>query len=479
MTIPTWQPGTTYAAGAIVIPATVAGAQPTVIPNADFDAGDTDWTKETGWAINQNLAFSGAWSAEYSGPGAATLVSSTKHAVKPGKSITASCFVHQGASDDGQASAAVILEWYDGADQLLSTSTGNAVSTGEVGIWRKSTVSAVAPPNSAKVAIGCSANNDFAVLNVDNFAWNYVTGVAATGLAYKNVGETGTSGLSEPDWPLVVGGQVADPPLTGDPEPPPPADPPADPPGQASSPNPSNGASGVDVAANLFWSAGADATSHNVYFGTVNPPGSGQLQGNQLGTSFDPGTMAFSTTYYWRIDEVNVQGTTAGSVWSFTTEADPGPPPDPEPPSETELDNPGFEEGSIGWTSGPGYEVVSNNQRSGSRCARWYSTNSTAKIIQSAHRAVTPGTSITGSCYIKNAEPTHTNGRALLRWYDENNAEISTTFGGVVSSATYARSTVGGTAPMGAAYVAIGCEGNSLQGDFGHYMYIDDFDWNY
>ena len=42
-------------------------------------------------------------------------------------------------------------------------------------------------------------------------------------------------------------------------------------------------------------------------------------QGNQTGTSFDPGTLAYhDTTYFWRIDEVNGDGTTAGTEWSFT-----------------------------------------------------------------------------------------------------------------------------------------------------------------
>jgi hypothetical protein len=39
----------------------------------------------------------------------------------------------------------------------------------------------------------------------------------------------------------------------------------------------------------------------------------------QAGTTFDPGALVASTTYYWRIDEVNAQGTTPGVEWSFTT----------------------------------------------------------------------------------------------------------------------------------------------------------------
>jgi hypothetical protein len=94
-------------------------------------------------------------------------------------------------------------------------------------------------------------------------------------------------------------------------------------PGQASSPSPADSATDVDVDANLSWSAGSGATSHDVYFGTSSP---GTLQGNQTATTFNPGTMSNDTTYYWRIDEVNVGGTTTGTVWSFTTESTGGEP---------------------------------------------------------------------------------------------------------------------------------------------------------
>jgi P pilus assembly chaperone PapD len=89
-------------------------------------------------------------------------------------------------------------------------------------------------------------------------------------------------------------------------------------PGQASSPSPADSATDVSVAADLSWTAGSDATSHDVYFGTSSP---GSFQGNQAGTTFDPGTMSYDTTYYWRIDELNAAGTTTGNVWSFTTTA--------------------------------------------------------------------------------------------------------------------------------------------------------------
>jgi hypothetical protein len=86
--------------------------------------------------------------------------------------------------------------------------------------------------------------------------------------------------------------------------------------GKAASPSPTNGETNVAINPTLSWVAGFGATSHDVYFGTMYP---GTFQDNQPGTSFNPGTLAPNTTYYWRIDEVGGYGTITGTVWSFTT----------------------------------------------------------------------------------------------------------------------------------------------------------------
>jgi hypothetical protein len=124
-------------------------------------------------------------------------------------------------------------------------------------------------------------------------------------------------------------------------------------PGPATSPNPSHGKTDIALDANLGWLAGTLATSHDVYFGTNPSPGAGQFQGNQAGTSFEPGLLAPSTTYHWRIDEVNATGTTTGSVWSFTTEAvaPPGQATAPTPASG-EVDVPRYQ--VLAWTAGSG-----------------------------------------------------------------------------------------------------------------------------
>lgn len=92
------------------------------------------------------------------------------------------------------------------------------------------------------------------------------------------------------------------------------------PPGAATNPSPAWGATGVNYNADLTWTAGAGATSHDVYFGTTNPP---PFKQNQSGTTYDPGSMLGNQLYYWRIDEKNGVGTTTGTVWNFTTGAAP------------------------------------------------------------------------------------------------------------------------------------------------------------
>lgn len=89
----------------------------------------------------------------------------------------------------------------------------------------------------------------------------------------------------------------------------------------ATTPTPANAATSVATSTSLSWTAGSGATSHAVYFGTAASPGASEYQGNQSGTTYTPGTLAASTTYYWRIDEVNAVGTTTGTVWSFATVA--------------------------------------------------------------------------------------------------------------------------------------------------------------
>ena len=91
-------------------------------------------------------------------------------------------------------------------------------------------------------------------------------------------------------------------------------------PGKATNPIPENGQLDInrkDVA--LSWTAGSGAASHNIYLGTSSELGQGDFVGNQTSTSYEPSVLRKGITYYWRVDEVNSDGTTTGNVWSFTT----------------------------------------------------------------------------------------------------------------------------------------------------------------
>jgi hypothetical protein len=78
----------------------------------------------------------------------------------------------------------------------------------------------------------------------------------------------------------------------------------------------------VTIDANLSWTAGDEAVSHDVYFGTDPTPDGNEFQGNQTSTTFDPCVLTPDTTYYWQIDEVNSTHPNSpwiGGVWMFTT----------------------------------------------------------------------------------------------------------------------------------------------------------------
>ena len=86
-------------------------------------------------------------------------------------------------------------------------------------------------------------------------------------------------------------------------------------------PDPVSGASGVASDAILSWSSGTQTVSHDVYFGTTNPPAF--IQNQPLGQeSYNPpGDFIKGQTYYWKIDEVNGLDTYEGIVWDFTVVA--------------------------------------------------------------------------------------------------------------------------------------------------------------
>ena len=91
-------------------------------------------------------------------------------------------------------------------------------------------------------------------------------------------------------------------------------------PGQATNPSPGNGDPGVALDGDLSWTVGEATATQKLYLDTVNPPVALVADLSGSNSSYDPGTLLPGTPYYWRLDASNVNGQTAGTVWSFTTE---------------------------------------------------------------------------------------------------------------------------------------------------------------
>lgn len=93
----------------------------------------------------------------------------------------------------------------------------------------------------------------------------------------------------------------------------------------ANSPDPDDGSRFVGADADISWTAGLGAIMHDVYLGTNQnevADGTGDtFKGTHVFKTFEPGTLERDTTYFWRIDEVEADGTTKykGDVWSFKT----------------------------------------------------------------------------------------------------------------------------------------------------------------
>jgi len=136
---------------------------------------------------------------------------------------------------------------------------------------------------------------------------------------------------------------------------------------KASGPAPADRAIHENTWANLAWTTGAFATSHDVYFGEnsddVNKGIGDTFMGNQTANFLIVGFPGFpypdglvtGTTYYWRVDEVNdanPDGPWTGDLWRFTV------PPltawKPTPPDNARLVDP---DADLSWSPGWGAKM--------------------------------------------------------------------------------------------------------------------------
>jgi hypothetical protein len=91
-------------------------------------------------------------------------------------------------------------------------------------------------------------------------------------------------------------------------------------------PSPADGAVDASPTPDLTWMTGQDAFQHHVYFGSsLEAVRDGAAETDKgiramADANFAPGALESLTTYYWRVDEIQVDDTVQhGSAWSFTT----------------------------------------------------------------------------------------------------------------------------------------------------------------
>ncbi len=135
---------------------------------------------------------------------------------------------------------------------------------------------------------------------------------------------------------------------------------------KAMDPDPADGATLEATWTGLGWGSGDTAVSHDVYFSDnfadVNDGTGDAFRGNTADTFLFAGFEGYpypdglvpGTSYYWRIDEVEADGTTKyrGSVWSFTV------PPyiayNPDPPEGAKFIDPDV---TLNWSPGFGAKL--------------------------------------------------------------------------------------------------------------------------
>jgi predicted secreted protein len=96
------------------------------------------------------------------------------------------------------------------------------------------------------------------------------------------------------------------------------------PPNIPSNPSPANHAADGSIDTQLSWAGGdpdaGDTVTYNVFFGTSSTEPMAMVSRNQTGRDYASGTLAYNTTYYWKIVAIDSRGaSTTGPLWDFTT----------------------------------------------------------------------------------------------------------------------------------------------------------------
>ena len=162
----------------------------------------------------------------------------------------------------------------------------------------------------------------------------------------------------------------------------------------ATQPDPPDGAPNVTTPV-FEWTPGDTAKFHDVYFGTNPTPGPAEFKDRRTYAKyFHADGLIPRTTYYWRIDEVDADGTTThtGSVWSFT--AAPLKAYDPDPPDGVKCVTADV---TLAWS--PGATAITHDVYFGTdKAVVTDGTGGTFKVNQPG-RTFSPGTLLKDTAY--------------------------------------------------------------------------------
>jgi uncharacterized repeat protein (TIGR01451 family) len=268
-----------------------ASVSPSSIPSG------TSWVFNNPFFMILNLAMGGSWPGPTNSTTPNPAVMSVDYvrvyattAAAPALSVSKT---HTGNFAQGQAGATYTVTVSNAASAAVTAGTVTVTETAPTGLTLVSmagtgwTCSTNTCTRSDMLANGASYPPITVTVNVDPDAPSQVTNQVS-------VSGGGSAQASASDVTTIASTVLTAPALT----------------------SPANGATGVVLAPVLAWNPSTVATSYDVYFGTASTP---PLVTNTAATSYAPGNLNASTTYYWQIVARNAAGTASSAIWSFTT----------------------------------------------------------------------------------------------------------------------------------------------------------------
>lgn len=171
-----------------------ANAVDTFVLNPGFEAGDKNWTKETGFTVVNEPANAntGTWVARHDGAGTAA-IRNRAFGVSKGAAVVAAAWIKTAGTTNGTAAARITF--FNAAGGEIQSVVGNAVSTG---VFGQSRVVAVVPVGAASARIeGFVASKTVGLHYFDDFTASVVAAdqrtappIATGGLRSAWVGQT-------------------------------------------------------------------------------------------------------------------------------------------------------------------------------------------------------------------------------------------------------------------------------------------------